>query len=66
MDVWTEWAGIARGGKCRVSLGDEVASTVLDWAVLTHKKRLRGAANYRLNFLDIFVLFFSSFMAAPI
>lgn len=46
------------GGGCRVSLGDEVASTVLDWAVLTHKKRLRDAANYRLNFLDIFVLFF--------
>lgn len=58
VDVWIEWEGTARGGGCRVSLGDEVASTVLDWAVLTHKKRLRGAANYRLNFLDIFVFFF--------
>lgn len=67
VDGWTEWEGTARGGaKCRVSLGDEVASTVLDWAVLAHKKRLRGAANYRPNFLDIFVLYFLSFMAAPI
>lgn len=40
VDGLTEWEGTARGGeKCRVSLGDEVASTVLDWAVLAHKKR---------------------------
>lgn len=62
--------GNCKGRKCRVSLGDEVASTVLDWAVLTHKKRLRGEANYRPNFLDIFVSFFFFpplfFMAAPI
>lgn len=50
--------GNSEGGKCWVSLGDEVASTVLNRAVLAHKKRLRGAANYRPNFLDIFVLFF--------
>lgn len=49
--------GNCKGGKCRVSLGDEAASTVLDWAVLSHK---RGTANYRANFMDIFVLFFLS------
>lgn len=32
-------AGGGGRGQCKVSHGDEVASTVLDWAVLAHKKR---------------------------
>lgn len=51
------WADIVGGNcKCRVSLRDEVASALLNWAVLKHKKRLRGTANYRPKFLDIFVI----------
>lgn len=35
-------------GKCRVSLGDEVASTVLDWAVLTRKKKKKAERRSQL------------------
>lgn len=51
--------GNCKGGKCRVSLGDEAASTVLDWAVLSHKKGKEAQPIIEPT-LWIFLSFFSS------
>lgn len=66
VDGWTQWEGTARGGWwCRVSLRDEVASTLLNWAVLTHKKGWEAQPIIDQTFW-IFLSFFSPFfMAAP-